>query len=135
MERTNQTLRIPSMVNEIRHVQDFILRKVTEAGFDSDCCFAIRLALEESLINAVRHGNCLDPKRSVLVKYDINNNCARITVKDEGRGFDPAKVPDPTTKENLSKPRGRGIMLMRAYMDEVTYSDCGTEVTLVKKNK
>ena len=135
MERTNQTLQIPSVVAEIRHVQDFILQKITEAGFDSDCCFAIRLALEESLINAVRHGNCLDPARSVLVKFDINKSCARITVKDEGQGFDPAKVPDPTTEENLSKPRGRGIMLMRAYMDEVTYSDCGTEVTLVKKNK
>ncbi len=133
MERTNQTLRIPSRVAEIRSVQDFILQKMAEVGFNGDSRFAVRLALEESLINAVKHGNNFDPSRSVYVKYDITNERVLIKVKDEGRGFDPETVPDPTSEENLAKPYGRGIMLMRAYMDEVTYSDCGTEVTLMKK--
>jgi len=133
MERTNHTLRIPSVVEEIRSVQDFILRKMAEMGLGGDSCFAVRLALEESLINAVKHGNNFDADRSVYIKYDISKERVLIKVKDEGRGFDPEEVPDPTTEENLAKPFGRGIMLMRAYMDEVTYSACGTEVTLMKK--
>ncbi len=133
MEHTNQTLRIPSSVEEIRSVQDFILRKMAEVGSGGDCRFAVRLALEESLINAVRHGNNFDPGRSVYVKYDITDERVLIKVKFEACGSEPDTVPDPTSEENLANPYGRGIMLMRAYMDEVTYSDCGTEVTLMKK--
>ncbi|MBN2584383.1 MAG: ATP-binding protein [Planctomycetes bacterium] len=135
MNHTTATLRIPSEVDEIRVVQDAIMDRMHEAGFNGDSCFAVKLALEESLINAVKHGNHFDPKRSVFVRYEISPDCVRISVKDEGPGFDPEQVPDPTATENLTKPSGRGIMLMRAYMDEVSYSDGGRNVTLVKKRR
>ena len=83
-----------------------------------------------------------DEANPTIDSFEVDlDNCgpmvldAIIKIKDEGEGFNPDNVPDPTTKENLAKPCGRGIMLMRVYMDEVTYSDCGTEVTLMKTKK
>ena len=104
-------------------------------GYDEDACFAVKLAVEESVVNAMRHGNKFDARLRVQVQFQVNDREVRIRVRDEGRGFDPEKVPDPTRDENLAKPHGRGIMLMRAYMDEVTYTACGTEVILVKRKK
>ncbi|HOI55171.1 MAG TPA: ATP-binding protein [Phycisphaerae bacterium] len=135
MDHATTTLKIPSEVDDIRIVQDTIMERMHDAGFNGDSCFAVKLALEESLVNAVKHGNHFDPKRSVTIQYAITPDCVRISVKDEGAGFDPQKVPDPTAVENLTKPSGRGIMLMRAYMDEVTYGDGGRSVTLVKKKR
>jgi serine/threonine-protein kinase RsbW len=70
----------------------------------------------------------------VEVEYDIDPRRAIITVTDQGEGFNPAVVPDPTIDENLEKPSGRGIMLMRAYMDEVCFNNRGNQVRLVKQN-
>ena len=135
MDHATATLKIPSEVDDIRIVQDTIMERMHDAGFNGDSCFAVKLALEQSIVNAVKHGNQFDPKRSVTIQYAITPDCVRISVKDEGAGFDPQKVPDPTAVENLTKPSGRGIMLMRAYMDEVTYGDGGRSVTLVKKKR
>jgi serine/threonine-protein kinase RsbW len=135
MDHAAATLKIPSEVGDMRIVQDAILQRMHDAGFNGDSCFAVKLALEESLVNAVKHGNHFDPNRSVTIRYEITPDCVRINVKDEGAGFDPQKVPDPTAAENLTKPSGRGIMLMRAYMDEVTYGDGGRSVTLVKRKR
>jgi serine/threonine-protein kinase RsbW len=135
MDHATATFKFPSEVDEIRVVQDTIMEKMHDAGFNGDSCFAVKLALEESLVNAVKHGNHYNPQRCVTVRYDITPDCVRISVKDEGAGFDPKEVPDPTAEENLTKPSGRGIMLMRAYMDEVTYSDGGRSVTMVKKRR
>jgi serine/threonine-protein kinase RsbW len=112
-----------------------LLGVVKRCGYDEACAFAIRLALEEALNNAVRHGNRMDPAKVVEVEYDIDPRRAIITVTDQGEGFNPAGVPDPTTDENLEKPTGRGIMLMRAYMDQVRFNDRGNQVRLVKQNR
>jgi len=109
-----------------------IIREVEAAGYDKDDCFAIRLATEEALINAIKHGNKFDRSRKIRVSTDIDSQRVEITIADEGEGFDPASVPDPTADENLEKPCGRGIMLMRAYMDEVIYNDKGNEVRMIR---
>jgi serine/threonine-protein kinase RsbW len=135
MESAKQAIRLPSAVTEIRHVQAAVQQAMKHFGYDGDDCFAVRLALEESLINAIKHGNRFDPQRSVHVRFDVSPRRVRISVRDEGRGFDPAVVPDPTAEENLTKPNGRGIMLMRTYMDEIRFTARGREVIMVKKRR
>ena len=135
MEGRRQVMEIPSSVGAIHRVQTAVHEVMKRFGYDDDACFAVKLAIEESIVNAMKHGNKFDPERSVHVRYDVDDRQVRVCIKDEGRGFDPRTVPDPTREENLTKPHGRGIMLMRAYMDTVAYSDCGTEVTMIKRKR
>ncbi len=123
---------IPTDLEVARRLTEEILGQARAAGYDEDACFAIRLSLEEALINAIKHGNKFDRSRKVSVSADVGADLTTITVIDEGDGFDPSSVPDPTADENLEKPFGRGIMLMRAYMDEVGYNDRGNKVRMVK---
>ena len=87
--------------------------------------------MDEALANAIHHGNGNDPTKEVTVEYTVTADNVRIQVCDEGNGFNPTDVPDPTLPENLCKPNGRGIMLMRAYMKDIHYNDRGNCVTLV----
>ena len=135
MESVERKMRIPSSVDEIRHVQTAVQREMKRFGYGRDACFGMKLALEESLINAIKHGNHFDRGRWVHVRYEIDDRRAKVTVRDEGAGFDPDAVPDPTSDENLTKPSGRGIMLMRAYMDDVSYGADGCEVCMVKNRR
>jgi serine/threonine-protein kinase RsbW len=128
--RTMPTL---STVDEIQSVQSALHEEMARLGYGADACFAVRLAVEEAVVNAVKHGHKFNPDLVVRVEYEVDARRVCIRVKDQGRGFKPEEVPDPTSDENLAKPTGRGILLMRAYMDEVAYSACGTEVTMVKK--
>jgi serine/threonine-protein kinase RsbW len=116
-------------------VERAVLEEVARQGYTESCTFAIRLALEEALNNAIQHGNRRDRRHKVKISYDVTDRCVALTVADEGQGFDPRAIPDPTADENLEKPCGRGIMLMRAYMDEVRFSDKGNEVRMVKHNR
>ncbi|MDY7009586.1 MAG: ATP-binding protein [Planctomycetota bacterium] len=124
---------IPTDLTAARHLTEEILGRVEGVGYSEDDRFAIRLALEEALINAIKHGNKFDHARKVTVSADVGQDQTTITVCDDGAGFDPDAVPDPTTDENLEKPSGRGIMLMKAYMDEVSYNDRGNEVRMAKR--
>lgn len=135
MEGRRQVMDIPSSVDEICRVQTAVHEEMKRFGYDDDTCFAVKLAIEESIVNAMKHGNRLDPKLSVHVGYEVDDHRVQVRVRDEGRGFNPDEVPDPTRDENLMKPTGRGIMLMRAYMDHVTYSENGTEVIMVKRKR
>ena len=125
---------IPSDFNAGRDVQDRILDDIHRYGYSSDSEFAIRIALEEAMVNAIKHGNGLDPGKKVHIESRVTPKRAEITIEDEGPGFDRAAVPDPTLEENLDKCSGRGILLMEAYMDEVKYSNGGRRVRMVKKN-
>jgi serine/threonine-protein kinase RsbW len=93
---------------------------------------AVRLALREALVNAVRHGNQGDPGKQVRVQYRITPEEVHVEVEDEGPGFDPAAVPDPTSAERLEKPGGGGLLLMRHYLSSVQYNERGNAVLLRK---
>lgn len=131
-EATYCECRFPSCLESVPATQEDILRRATECGFSATEVFAIKLALEEALTNAVKHGNACDPGKQVTVRYAVTPDTLVVIVRDEGPGFTPAEVPDPTTPERLGVPSGRGIMLLRAYMDEVEYRDQGREVRFAK---
>ena len=107
----------------------------SQAGFDEDTRGGISMAVREAMINAVLHGNAYDSAKSVNLAFEQNGRELIITITDQGRGLDPAGVPDPLAPENLMKQSGRGIFLMRAFMDEVRFRklDPGTEITLIKR--
>jgi len=131
-EATYCECRFSSCLGGLRAPQEDILRRAAECGFSEQEVFAIKLALEEAFSNAVKHGNCCDPKKDVTVRYAVTPETLVVIVRDEGTGFTPAEVPDPTAPDRLSVPSGRGIMLLRAYMDEVEYRDNGREVRFAK---
>ena len=115
--------------------EDRILYELTRCQYDPDTTFAIKLALEEALTNAIKHGNRNDAGKRIVVKFHIDPLRAVIMVRDEGPGFKPERVPDPTAEENLERPNGRGIMLMHAYMTDIRYNDAGNEVWMLKENR
>jgi serine/threonine-protein kinase RsbW len=106
----------------------------TNAGFDEETCHRIAMSVREAAVNAVLHGNAYDPKKKVSVSYETNGESLVIRIADQGAGLNPESVPDPLAPENLLKQSGRGIFLIRAFMDEVRFRDLapGTEITLVK---
>jgi serine/threonine-protein kinase RsbW len=126
---------IPSDFAAGREVQKQIMDSLEKRGFNCDCTFAIRLALEEALVNAIKHGNRLDPSKKVHVEVRFTRGQAEITITDEGPGFNRQGVPDPTQEENLEKCCGRGIHLMEHYMNKVEWSKGGRCVRLIKKNQ
>jgi serine/threonine-protein kinase RsbW len=126
---------IPSLYPAARDVQKQILDEVERHHYGEGSLHAIKLALEEGLINAVKHGNKHDAGKLVKVEAKVTSKSTEIVIEDQGKGFDRGDVPDPCCKENLLKPSGRGILLMEAYMDKVTYSRGGRRVRMVKKNE
>ena len=114
---------------------DRLIERVGESlerfGYDKASRFAIKLSLQEGMANALCHGHKnLPTSIPVHVEYQITPQDVRISIEDKGPGFDPGTVPDPTLDENLERPCGRGIMLIRAYMTEVTFSPSGNRVTM-----
>lgn len=124
---------ITSDLHAARDVEEQVLRLAESLGYSRQCAFAIRLSLEEAIVNAHRHGNRSDPKKKITISYQIDSKRAIIRIRDDGPGFDPASVPDPTCPERICLPNGRGLMLMRCYLDEVAYNKQGNEVQLVKE--
>lgn len=133
-EASFRQIRIDSTLRAAKRPETDILRDVEEHGYCREATFAIKLALEEALINAVKHGNQHDESKGIIVRYAVSADRTVIIVRDEGAGFPVNKVPDPTLPDRLTLPTGRGIMLMRAYMDEVCFRDDGREVYLMKRN-
>jgi len=126
-------LEIQSDLGAAQAAEEQILNAIEARGYRSEAAFAIRLSLEEAITSALKHGNKGDRSKRLVLRYTVDDEKAVICVADEGTGFDPQCVPDPTAPGRLSMPNGRGIMLMRAYMDEVEYTGRGNEVRLVKK--
>lgn len=126
-------VKIPSDPDEAMRVQGQILEWVRERGYAPADQFAVRLALEEGLLNAIRHGNRLDPAKSVRVHCRIDEQTIYAEIEDEGTGFDPDRVPDPLADENLDKPSGRGLFLMRQYMNRVEHQSSGRLLILQKQ--
>lgn len=116
-------------------VQQRILDEVARHGFNTNSLFATRLALEEALVNAIKHGNKLDRSKKVIVDARVTAGRVEIEIEDQGPGFDRTSVPDPTAVENLCKCSGRGILLIEAYMNSVEWSRGGRRVRLVRLNE
>jgi serine/threonine-protein kinase RsbW len=95
--------------------------------------FGIRLALDEAIVNAIKHGNAFHPDKTVNVKCLIEDHLVRIEIEDQGPGFCLQDVPDPTEEENLERPCGRGIMLMKSFMSKIEYNSTGNKVLLEKR--
>jgi serine/threonine-protein kinase RsbW len=118
---------------ETRRVQDEIERLLRAHEASEKDIFGIRLALEEALVNAMKHGNQMDRTKTVSVASRVLEGRIEIHITDEGTGFDPSDVPDPTAVENIERPCGRGLMLMRYYMSEVSFTGCGNSVRMAKQ--
>lgn len=125
---------IPSDTLRGQEVQERIIGLMHQFGFSDRDIFSMRLALEEGIINAIKHGNRMDLGKSVRITWGISDARVRVVIVDEGVGFNPEDIPDPTADENLERPSGRGIMLMKAFLDLMHYNERGNELTLEKKN-
>ena len=115
---------------EARSIQEQIEQLLHERQAHDHDIFSIRLALEEALVNAIKHGNQMDPAKKVRISYRLLADRFEVAISDEGNGFNPNDVPDPTAAENLERPCGRGLMLMRHYMSAVAYNDRGNSVSM-----
>lgn len=124
---------LPSERGSNRQVTDQLLEQLGVHGWPPADIFAIHLAAEEAIVNAIVHGNKLDPTKKVHVECEISTAVVRILISDEGAGFDPASVPDCTVDERLEAPGGRGVMLMKSFMTSIEYNATGNAVVLLKR--
>ena len=116
----------------VRPLLDEILNTLMNNGWENKLVFGVHLSMEEALVNAVKHGNKYDPAKKVHVLVGISPHLFRAEIADEGDGFDPDKLPDPTDPDYLDKPNGRGVMLMRNFMTKVEYNPKGNAVFMEK---
>lgn len=128
----NWDISIPSQPQAGTDLLEELIRQLEERNWLAHDVFGIRLAAEEALVNAIRHGNQSDEEKQVHVSLRINEDRIRLEIRDEGPGFDPGNVPDPTEDDNLEIPSGRGIMLMRSFMSMVEYNESGNCVIMEK---
>jgi serine/threonine-protein kinase RsbW len=129
------SITVPNDLRAMKEPEQRILGELRRHGYDADTLFAIKLAFEEAVTNAIKHGNCNDCNKKVHLRYFVDAERVVLMVRDEGCGFRPEDVPDPTSDENLERPSGRGLMLMQSYMTAVRYADEGNEVWLLKLNR
>jgi serine/threonine-protein kinase RsbW len=131
-QRVSYTL--DSTLETVDSAEQAATRIATDNGFDEDEVMQIAMAVREAAVNAVLHGNAYDPGKKVTLDFERTGRDLVITIRDQGAGLDPDKIPDPLAPENLLKTSGRGIFLIRSFMDEVQIhpSQTGTEIKLVK---
>ena len=109
-----------------------ILSTLEAGGFSQDDLFAVHLALEEAFLNAVKHGNRMNADKKVVLDYVVDHEKVEIRMTDEGPGFDPGRIPDPRVGNNLYRPAGRGLLLIRSYMHTVEYNERGNSLRMVR---
>ena len=124
---------IPSQVGAGRGVLDKIVGRLEQEHWPKHDVFGVQLAMEEALINAIKHGNRLDPTKQVHVLFCLSPDVVRIEIVDEGPGFDPVALPDPTDPRHIESPGGRGVLLMRRFMSRVEFHAAGNHVVMEKQ--
>ena len=128
------TLRLASSLASVDRVEEAAERLASEAGLDEDARYGIAMAVREAAANAVFHGNKGDTAKWIEARMQNTGRSLTFSIADEGKGIDPDSLPDPLAPENLLRASGRGIFLIRSFMDEVHFRQLepGTELTLVK---
>ena len=121
-----QKINFPSNANNVRLVEKLVDDVCAEIGVNEEKYGNILIALTEAVNNAIHHGNLLDPEKITTVQCKQNNQKLTFLVKDEGVGFDYENLPDPTDPENIEKPDGRGIYLMKHLSDELSFENNGS---------
>lgn len=128
------TYTLTSSLESVTQVEQTAEQLAKDAGLDEDETFRVTMAVREAAINAVLHGNSYDPEKRISASFENTGKALVIKIADQGKGLDPETLPDPLAPENLLRGTGRGIFLIRTFMDEVHFRPLhpGTELTLIK---
>ncbi|MFY9842287.1 MAG: ATP-binding protein [Terriglobales bacterium] len=131
-DRVSYTL--DSTLETVNNAEETASRMAAEAGFDDEEIMKISMAVREAAVNAVLHGNAYDPSKKVTLAFERTDNDLVIVIRDQGKGLDASRIPDPLAPDNLMKTSGRGIFLIRSFMDvvEIHPSQTGTELIMIK---
>jgi serine/threonine-protein kinase RsbW len=134
MNQNRVSLKLDSTLETVNNAEATANEMAAAAGFGEDDVMRIAMAVREAAINAVLHGNAYDPAKKVSLNFERTGRDLVITIRDQGKGIDLNSIPDPLAPENLLKTSGRGIFLIRSFMDEVEInpSAAGTEIKLIK---
>ncbi|HBE42879.1 MAG TPA: ATP-binding protein [Bacteroidales bacterium] len=128
-----KTIRIESAIENLRVVENAIDTLTNDAGISQDCYGKILIGTLEAVNNAIVHGNKSDVKKVVQVEFNLVSQNLMITVTDEGSGFKPEEIPDPTLPENIEALAGRGVFLMSKLADDIKFNNTGNSVTMIFK--
>lgn len=134
MNATRVSYTLESSLASVNKAEQCAAEIAARSGLDADEGGRVAMAVREAAVNAVLHGNRYDPDKRVTVSFETTPDALTVAVRDEGPGLDPSTIPDPLAPENLLKQSGRGIFLIRAFMDEVRFRSLspGTEITMIK---
>ncbi|MGH9446040.1 MAG: ATP-binding protein [Terriglobia bacterium] len=127
---------LESKLQSVETAEEIAEEVCAKAGFNDEDLHKIGMAVHESVINAIWHGNHNDASKRVWLRFQIHPDRLEVHIRDQGSGFEPGRIPDPLESENLLKVSGRGIFLIRSFVDEFRVENLqgqGTEVTLVKR--
>jgi serine/threonine-protein kinase RsbW len=125
------TVRLSSRA-EMTNIIESLIAALPTSSYSPREIFGLRWALEEALVNSLKHGHRHDPAKQVTLRYCINPEFVLVEIQDQGPGFDPAQVPDPTACENLDKPSGRGLLLIQNFTSWVRFNERGNCITFCK---
>ena len=133
-EASRITYTLDSSLDSVDRVEQTAEELAKKAGMDEDEIYRVTMAVREAAVNAVLHGNSYDPEKRITATFENTGEALVIRITDQGKGLDPATLPDPLAPENLLRGSGRGIFLIRSFMDEVHFKllHPGTELTLIK---
>lgn len=135
MTEATTEIHLPSRLEAINDAVIAVAKIARRAGFDDEALFGIDMVVREAVTNAVLHGNQQDETKEVDLTFVTSPQALEILVRDRGEGFNPDSVPDPTAPQNILKTTGRGILFMRAFMDEVEYTTHAEGGTIVRMTK
>lgn len=126
---------LASELSSVDQAEEFVMSRAESIGFDEDARLDLGLAVREAMVNAVVHGNQYSAEKKVRLDIQNSIDSLRVTILDQGTGFELKAVPDPLNNENLMRTSGRGLLMMQTYVDELTVkraANGGTEVIMVK---